>query len=389
MPTMNNALLGKSRAWIELNMDNLRHNVDVLKAVLPPDCELMPAVKANAYGHGAVLIAKELNAVGVKALCVASADEGAELRRHEIQGVILILGYTPPEQFYLLNCFDLTQTVVDYEYAKLINSYALPIRVHIGIDTGMHRLGERSENIERIREMFDMENLKIDGLFTHLCADDTDSMEARLYTLEQANRFGVLIEQMHAYGLDFPKVHLLSSYGLLNYPELGGNYARIGIALYGLLSTREDTKRCKLDLMPVLSVKARVSLVRQLHKGEYAGYGLAFCAEKETKIAVLTIGYADGLPRSLSCGTGKVLIDGCEAPIVGRICMDQTLVDVSGISNVKTGDVAVIIGASGEKEINACDVAEQTNTIANEVLSRLGSRLIRIPMNTYCDGKSI
>lgn len=385
MPATDNAILGKSRAWIELNMDNLRHNVKVLKAVLPPDCELMPAVKANAYGHGAVLIAKELCACGVKAFCVASADEGAELRRHEVQGLILVLGYTPPEQLCLLKRFDLTQTVVDYEYARLINSYALPIRVHIGIDTGMHRLGERSENVERIRAIFDMENLQIDGMFTHLCADDSDSTEARLYTLGQAERFETLIGQLHTYGINCPKVHLLNSYGLLNYPELGGNYARLGIALYGLLSTGEDTARCKLDLKPVLSIKARVSLVRELHKDEYAGYGLAFSAEKETKIAVLTIGYADGLPRCLSCGRGRVLLDGCEAPIIGRICMDQTLVEVSGISNVKAGDAAVIIGSSGERKISACDIAEQADTITNEVLSRLGSRLIRIPINSHCD----
>ncbi len=368
----------RCRAWIELDMDNLRHNVAVLRALLPPGCELMPAVKADAYGHGAVTIARELNKLGVRAFCVATAEEGAALRRRHIRGLILILGYTPPGQADLLRRYDLTQTVVDFEYAQRLNACGHPLRVHIGIDTGMHRLGERCENLERLCGMFRMKNLRVEGVFTHLCADATDDAEGKAFTAGQAAAFHRAVSQLRGQGFPCPKTHILSSYGLLNYPELGGDYARIGIALYGMLSTRADSERCRAALRPVLSVRARISSVRELHRGERAGYGLAYSAEGERRIAALTIGYADGLPRALSCGVGGVLINGRRAPIIGRICMDQTLVDVTGIPAIRAGDTATVIGADGSQIITACDIAEQTGTIANEILSRLGMRLERL-----------
>lgn len=368
----------RGRAWIELHMDNLRHNVEALKALLPPGCELMPALKANAYGHGAVLIAGELNKLGIHAFCVATAAEGAALRRNHIAGDILILGYTHPEDFHLLNRYELTQTVLDYDYARILSRYGRSVRVQVCIDTGMHRLGERWENIARIRDIFYMKNLRVEGIFTHLSAADTDTPEARAYTQKQGMAFRQVVEELGRLGLTCPKVHLLNSDGLLHYPELGGSYARVGIALYGVCSTREDEKQSGVDLRPVLSVKARVSSVKKLHKDEYAGYGMAYTAKAERKIAVLAIGYADGLPRSLSCETGGVLIKGCMAPIIGRICMDQTLVDVTGIPHVGLGDIATVIGADGGTSVTVYDVAEQTGTITNEVLSRLGTRLERM-----------
>lgn len=163
----------------------------------------------------------------------------------------------------------------------------------------------------------------------------------------------------------------------MHYPELAENYARVGIALYGILSTRADTERCGISLEPVLSIKARIALVKDLFSGEAAGYGLQFVAPQDTRIAVVAIGYGDGIPRSLSCGVGSVLVHGIKAPIIGRICMDQMLVDISNIPNVKSGDIAVIIGQSGNERITACDLAEQDGTISNEILSRLGERLER------------
>ena len=188
-----------------------------------------------------------------------------------------------------------------------------------------------------------------------------------------------LIFQIQNHGFLCPKTHLQASYGVLNFPNLSGNYARIGIALYGVLSTREND--CPVDLRPVLSLKARVISVKNLLKGESVGYGLQYTAKENTKIAVLSIGYADGYPRSLSCGIGKVLVKGIEAPIVGRICMDQMTVDVTKISNVTTGDIATIIGKSGASEITVYDIAEQAGTITNEILSRLGPRVERLVIN--------
>lgn len=367
----------RGRAWIELNREALRQNVEMLQKRLPGHCRLMPAVKADAYGHGAVLVAKELNQMGIDAFCVACVKEGVELRKQGIRGEILVLGYTHPREFCLLYRYHLTQTVVDYLYAVQLNSYGKKIMVHLGIDTGMHRLGERSENFERICRMFQMKNLMIRGMFTHLCADDTLAQRQQEYTIAQAEEFYRVAERLRKQGYSCPKLHMQSSYGVLNYPELAEDYARIGIALYGVLSTKEDTEKWRDILHPVLSLKARVASVKTLYAGESAGYGLDFRAKGDRKIAVLAIGYADGLPRALSNGKGEVLIHGCRASIAGRICMDQTIVDVTDVPCVKTGDIAVLIGSSGKEEISACDLAEWSGTIANEILSRTGARLER------------
>ena len=366
------------RAWIELDRAALCHNVQQLRSILPEGCALMPAVKANAYGHGAVLIAKELNRLGIMAFCVATVTEGAELRRGGIKGEILVLGYTHPEQFYMLRRYRLTQTVVDIPYARLLNTYGKKLKVHLKIDTGMHRLGIPADRKEEVAHVFHYRNLVITGIFTHLCAADVRTAEQEKFTMGQAAAFDRVICDLNQRGLNCGKIHLLSSDGLLQYPELAGDYARVGIALYGVLSQGADMESCRIDLRPVLSVKARVALVKDLYAGETAGYGLGYRAERDRKIAVLSIGYADGIPRALSCGKGRVLIAGSEAPIIGLICMDQMLVDVTDIPDAAAGDTAVLIGTSGSRKISACDLAEQTETITNEILSRLGNRLNRI-----------
>lgn len=368
----------KSRAWIELDRAALRHNVEQLQGLLSDGCSLMPAVKANAYGHGAVLIARELNHLGVRAFCVAAVSEGVELRRGGVKGEILVLGYTHPENFGLLRRYQLTQTVVDISYARLLDAYGKKLKVHLKIDTGMHRLGIPAERKEEIARVFGCKNLLVTGVFTHLCADETRSAEYETFTLEQAAAFDRVVCDLNKRGLACGKVHLLSSYGLLQYPELAGDYARVGIALYGVLSNPGDAGNSPVELRPVLSVKARVALVKDLYTGETAGYGLNYVAERDRRIAVLTIGYADGIPRALSNGNGRVLIDGAEAPIIGLICMDQALVDVTDVPCVKAGDTAVLIGISGCRQITACELAERTGSISNEVLSRLGERLDRI-----------
>ena len=366
------------RAWIELDLSTLRHNVNQLQSILTENCTLMPAVKANAYGHGAVLIAKELNHSGIRSFCVATVSEGMELRRGGVKGEILVLGYTHPEQFSSLRKYRLTQTVIDMPYARLLNAYGKKLKVHLKIDTGMHRLGISADQPERIASIFQMKNLAIEGIFTHLCVADEKTVEKKAFTLRQAEAFQRVICNLNDRGLNCGKTHLLSSYGLLRYPELAGDYARVGIALYGVLSNRRDLDDCPIALRPVLSLKARIALTKDLHTGEGAGYGLEYVAESDRKIAVLSIGYADGIPRALSCNHGKVLINGYEAPIIGRICMDQMIVDITDLPDVKSGDIAVIIGKSGQYEITAYDLAEASGTITNELLSRLGSRLNRM-----------
>lgn len=366
------------RAWIELDVRALKQNVAYLRACLPQTCKLMPAIKADAYGHGADLIAGELQKLGIDAFCVASVGEGVNLRKRGIKGVILILGYTYPQEFALLHRYRLTQTIVDYDYAVQLNQFGKKIHVHIGIDTGMHRIGERCEHIEKLAQIFEMQNIVIDGMFTHLCVSDSQKPQDQSYTKCQAQAFYQTAHKLQERGYPCPKVHMLASYGILNYPQFAGDYARVGIALYGVLSTKEDTMGIQGHLQPVLSLKARVVTVKELYAGESVGYGLSYTADCDRKIAVLAIGYADGLPRTLSEGIGSVLLHGQVAPVIGRICMDQTIIDISGIRHVEAGDIAVFIGRSGGLEISACDLAQQAGTIANEILSRMGQRLERI-----------
>jgi len=367
-----------ARAWIELDMNNLRHNINIIRGLLPDGCQLMAVLKANAYEHGAVEIARELNSNGIYSFCVASVMEGVELRKHGIQGEVLILGYTHPTQFYLLRKYRLMQTVIDYEYAKALEDYGEKITVHVKIDTGMHRLGERSDNVEEILQIFKCKNLVIEGIYSHLCAVDSDRQTDRNFTQNQIDNFNWVLSRIQKQGFPLPKVHIQSSYGIIKRSDLSYDYARVGIALYGMLYTIEDTEKYNIGLRPVLSVKARVSTVKTLYAGETVGYGLDFTAPHNMRIAAIAFGYADGIPRCLSCGVGHVLINGQKAPVVGRICMDQMMVDVSGIEGVKQGDVAVIIGRSGNAEITACEIAEQAGTVSTEILSRLGRRLKRV-----------
>lgn len=363
-----------SRAWIELDMDALENNVRFLQSLVPKGCRLMPAVKANAYGHGADLIAKGLNRMGVDAFCVACADEGVSLRKAGVQGEILILGYTHPSQFPLLARCRLTQAVVDFPYAELLQKSGLPLHVHLAVDTGMHRLGIRCEDYEQIAAVYKMNRLCVDGIFTHLSACDAKDPASRAFTEGQIQAFYQVTDALKSQGLPCRGLHLLSSYGILQYPQEKTDYVRPGIALYGVLSAEE----APAPLKPVLSLKARVASVRTLYAGESAGYGIDFTAAQNMRIAALSIGYADGLPRILAQQGGMALLHGCAAPIVGRICMDQTLVDVSRIPQVQQGDTAVLIGKSDSLEITALQVAGQCGTITNELLSRLGSRLERI-----------
>lgn len=364
----------EGRAWIELDWDALRHNVRLLRALLPAGCRLMPAIKANAYGHGAVAIARELNALGVDAFCVASILEGVELREHGISGEILILGYTHPQNVPLLGRYGLAQTVLDYTYARELDRCGQDIQVHIKIDTGMHRLGERFEHRDELQQIFGCGHLHITGAFTHLYGDDLSRPADRAAALKQGKAFYQTVERLKKRGCLIPKVHLLASGGLLHCPELGGDYARVGIALYGPPGGRSKTEK---SLRPVLSLKARIALLKDLYQGEGAGYGHQFRAGRDTRIAVVSIGYADGLLRGLSNGVGAALVRGHVAPIAGCICMDQTLLDVTDIPEAAPGEIAVFIGKSGNKEITARDIAEQTGTIPNEILSRLGGRLER------------
>ena len=366
---------GTDRAWIELNLGNLGHNVRQLNAAMPAGCQMMAVVKAEAYGHGAFQTAAHLQKIGVKAFAVATIDEGINLRHYGITGEILILGYTCPSRAKELQRYDLMQTLIGYDYALELERQGINVKAHIKIDTGMHRLGYDTSDFGKVCNTFSLPHIHVEGIFTHLCVADSLYDDDVKFIKHQIDSFRQLLHTLKAMGIQLPKIHMQSSYGLLNYPELACDYVRVGIALYGVYSAPNNRTKLHLDLRSVLSLKSRVVLLKSIPGGESVGYGRAFTAERDSRIAIIPIGYADGIPRNMSCGKGSVLINGLKAPTVGRICMDQLAVDVTDIPGVETGMVTTLIGKDGTREITAASVAADAGTITNELLSRMGQRL--------------
>ena len=366
-----------ARAWKEIDLDALRHNAEVLLARLSPGCALMAVVKADGYGHGAATMARSLRKSGVNSFAVATLSEGVALRKAGVRGTILVLGCTPAEEAPLLRRWRLVQTVADEAHGKALNAAGKFLRVHIAVDTGMRRLGVPAEDTAALARFWELENLKIEGMFSHLCVSDRLDREALDYTRAQLDRFYGAVDALRKRGFNPGALHIQASYGILNLPPQPCQYARAGIVLYGV-GSEGASAALEADLRPVLSLRARVACVRELSPGEGAGYGLAFRAERPTRLAVLSIGYADGLPRELAQNGGRVLLHGQSCPMAGRMCMDQLFVDVTDVPNVCPGDVATLIGRDGELTIRAEEVARRCGTITNELLSRLGTRLEQV-----------
>lgn len=375
---MNDTEIYTDRAFIEVDLKALRHNAKILQNAVPRNCRLMAVVKCNAYGHNSILIAEELQKIGVQSFAVATADEGIELRRHGIRGEILVLGYTNIQRARELQKYDLMQTVIDFGYAEALQKQGVPLKVHIKLDTGMHRLGIPFDANEEIQAVFSMSCLQVCGIYTHLCCADSLAPDSIAFTEVQIARFYQAVAALKTKGLPIPKLHIQSSYGLLNYPHLQCDYVRTGIALYGVLSNPKDKTKLKLDLRPVLSLKSRVALIRTVPANEFVGYGKAFYTARETRLAVLPIGYGDGLPRSLSNGKGSVEINGCRVPIVGQICMDQLTVDITDTEGISVGDVATLIDTNAESLLTAPETAARAGSITNELLCRMGARPVRV-----------
>ena len=372
---MEEELTKQNRAWLEINLDNLEHNVNQIKSIIPDKCKIMAIVKANAYGHGMIEIAKKLNEIGVQDFAVATLSEGINLRKNNIKGNILILGYTDLKDVEYIIKYDLIQTIVDYEYAKKIEKMKLEdkLKVHIKINTGMNRIGESYKNIDNLIKTYQIKNIEILGTYSHLCVADSLKSDDVEFTNEQINNFFECIDKIKSLGYDTGKIHIQASYGILNYPELNCDFVRPGIIMYGIYN--EDEPKTRLNLKPVLTLKARITSVKEIEKEESVSYGRTFVAKENKKIATVSIGYADGYPRNLSNKNVKVVVNGEYAEIVGRICMDQLIIDVSKIKEIHQGDIVTLMGE--QKEISAETIANKADTITNELLSRLGSRLGR------------
>lgn len=372
----------KDRAWIEIDMQNLQNNIEQIKKLISKDCKIMAVVKANAYGHGMINVAKKLSKIGIEDFAVATLSEAIELRKHDIRGNILILGYTNIEDIKYVQKYDLIQTIVDYDYAKKVNEKVNEIvnngkiKTHIKLNTGMNRIGENCKDIGKIISIFKLNNIDILGMFTHLSSADSLKVEDIDFTNRQINNFFDCIKEIKRLGYNPGKLHIQSSYGILNYSEIKCDYVRPGIIMYGIYCTKEHNAKIEPNLKPVLELKARITSVKYIDKDEAVSYGRTYIAKEKMKIATVSIGYADGYPRNLSGKNAKVYVNGKYATIIGRVCMDQLMIDVSAINDIKEGDVVTLIGA--EKEISAEEIATQADTITDELLCRLGQRLPRI-----------
>lgn len=365
------------RAWVEVDLGAIAHNAAVLRSCLARGCELMAVVKADAYGHGAERVAAHLRGEGVTAFAVATVDEGVRLRESVPEREILVLGYTHPKDARFLNYYHLTQLAVDGAYARELNATGLDLPVHIAVDTGMHRLGIDASDITEIEGIFLCKNLNVQGIASHLASSDSLDAGDIEFTNTQIKRYFDVVDELRRRGRDVGKLHIQASYGIINYPGLECDYARAGIALYGIMSHNAETI-AKPNLRPALSLRARVAEVRRIAPGESVSYGRTFTAAKPMMLATLCIGYADGVPRQLSGNGGMCIIRGRKAPIVGRICMDLLMADVTDIGPVTPGDTATLIGSDGDESIRCEDVAESCSTITNDILSRLGPRLPRV-----------
>ncbi|PZN03206.1 MAG: alanine racemase [Bacillota bacterium] len=364
--------------WVEVDLDAIAHNVETLQRLAAP-AQLMAVVKADGYGHGAVMVARTALAHGARRLAVAVVEEGVHLRQSAIACPILVMGWTPPWQYGLALRYDLELTVSSEEEARALAEAARRegrrVRVHLKVDTGMGRLGLRWDHprlAEVAARIAGLGGLELVGVFTHLAtADDPDAP----LTEEQLARFGRIVATLDERGLRPLLRHAANSAALLRLPGARYDLVRPGIALYGLEPFRGAV--AAFDLRPALAWKTRVALVKEVPAGTPISYGATFVTRRPSRIAVLPVGYADGLRRALS-NRGQVLVGGRRVPIVGRVCMDQVMVDVTDAGPVAVGDEAVLIGRQGDEAITADEMAGWMDTIGYEVVTGIGRRVPRI-----------
>jgi alanine racemase len=367
----------KRAAWLEVNLAAIRHNLRALRELIGARVKIMAVVKANGYGHGIIELAKTAISNGAEQLGVAMLQEASELRKAGMTCPILVLGGSLPQMAPDIVCNEITQAVSSIEMCKALSQAACSLNraayVHIKIDTGMGRLGiDAHKTVEFVKELQRLPGLVISGVFTHLaCADEDNDSFSRL----QLENFQRALRDLASCGIHTGIVHAANSAAILKYPEAHFDMIRPGLALYGLPPYPAASNR--ISLRPSLSLKARIVQVKDFPRGSAIGYGRTYTLQKDTVLAVVPVGYADGLPRALS-NKGYVVVRANKAPIVGRVCMDQFTIDIGHIPHVEPGEIVTIIGESKKERISARDVADAAGTIQNEVVSSLTDRLPRL-----------
>lgn len=374
------------RVEARINLDAICNNIDEVRRNINDNTKIMAVIKADGYGHGAVALATALKDK-VDAYGIAIIEEGIELRLAGFEKPILILGFTPHQQYEDLLKYDISQTVFQYDMAKRLSDIAVSLgkkaKIHIKVDTGMTRIGfkDTDESIQIIKEISMLPNLIIEGLFTHFaCADESDKTSVR----KQLSRFLLFADKLEKEGIHIPVKHVSNSASIIDLPEANLDMVRSGIVTYGMYPSDEVNKN-SLMLQPALTLKSNVVYVKEVEAGTGISYNSTYITDHDSVIATIPVGYADGYPRQLS-SKGRVLIHGKSAPIVGRVCMDQFMVDVTNIPDVIEGDMVTLIGQDGDESISIEEVANLVGSFNYELVCDIGKRVPRV---YYKEGKKV
>nr|MBC8362259.1 alanine racemase [Candidatus Desulfatibia profunda] len=384
---MGEKLLDTPLIWAEVDLDAIAHNVRALRRITNPDARLMAVVKANAYGHGAPEVTRRALENGADVLGVARLNEGIELRNAGFDAPILIFGYTPPVLAKKLVEFDLTQTVWSYQTAEALSAavpFGKPINVHLKVDSGMGRLGllpdcrrlpalgadSTMNALREVESIARLPGLRLEGVYTHFASADSAD---KSYALKQFEIFVEFLDELRKAGIDIPVRHAANSAAMIDLPETHLDLVRPGISIYGLYPSDEVDKR-RIQLKPAMTLKARVVHLKKVPAGFKISYGMTYETQAPTTIASVPVGYADGFSRLLS-SRGHMLVGGRRVPIVGRVCMDQTMLDVGHVPNVELEDEVVVFGRQGDALISVDEIAASLNTINYEIVSALTARI--------------
>ena len=372
------------RTWAEIDLDAIDRNYTAIRASVAETSRIMAVVKADAYGHGAGMVARTLQAAGADWFGVSNLEEAIQLRGEGITRPILILSYTPPEEAARLSAYHITQTVISREYARQLDAAAADIGVtlpvHLKLDTGMSRVGFFYHDaaadagvIEELAEVCRLPHLQAEGIFTHFASADEQEDEG--FTQHQFDLFTGAVNRLQARGITFALRHCCNSAATLRFPHMHLDMVRPGIILYGL--TPASWMDTLLPLTPAMSLKTVTSLVKCIPDGSHVSYGRTFTTDRPTWVATVPIGYADGYPRSLS-NVAHMLVAGRRVPLVGRVCMDQCLLDVTGVPNVQEGMTVTVFGRDGNENLPVEELASLSDSINYESVCLIGKRVPRI-----------
>lgn len=372
----------KLRCWLEINLSNLKINIENMRSIISDKKDIICVVKANAYGFGSVNISKYLQSIGIKYFAVTTLQEALDLRiQGNITGEIIILTWTPISEKETLIKYNLTQTLLDYEYAKKLNDSPGVVKCHIAVDTGLNRFGHKVREIEIIKKMYELKNLNILGIFSHLCREFEFDEESNKYSQKQIDEYDEVVEKLEKAGINVGIKHLMNSLGLLRFNNEKYDMVRPGLLLYGLSPEADDENIDKLEVnfKPLASLKCKVMTVKTIEKGEKVGYGSKFTANERMKIATISIGFVDGFPAAIFKHNFNVIIKGIMCPITGKVCMDCSMVKVPLDSDIQEGDTVTIFGFDEKgNKVNFKEFFSSTGISVEETISRFGQRITRV-----------